>query len=81
MNELLYETSKSNEHLLHGIDINNIGQLPTNTNYCATFIQHRPNDFNVGPILFKFCTNVLCLLGSHPSEHDVGPPSAMLAQR
>ena len=28
---------------------------------CTTFVQRRPND--VGPTLFKCCTNVLCLMG------------------
>ena len=29
---------------------------------CITFIQRRPNVFDVGPTLYKCYTNVLCLL-------------------
>ena len=32
-------------------------------NICITFIQRRPNVFDVGPALYKCYTNVLCLLG------------------
>ena len=32
-------------------------------NICLTFIQRRPNVFDVGPTLYKCYTNVLCLLG------------------
>ena len=32
-------------------------------NICITFIQRRPNVLYVGPTLFKFSPNVLCLLG------------------
>ena len=32
-------------------------------NICITFIQRRPNVFDVGPTLYKCYTNVLCLLG------------------
>ena len=32
-------------------------------NICITFIQRRPNVFDVGPTLYKCHTNVLCLLG------------------
>ena len=32
-------------------------------NICITFIQCRPNVFDVGPTLYKCYTNVLCLLG------------------
>ena len=31
-------------------------------NICITFIQRRPNVFDVGPTLYKCYTNVLCLL-------------------
>ena len=34
-------------------------------NICITFIQRRPNVFDVGPILYKCYTYVLCLLGYH----------------
>ena len=37
--------------------------FPVNTNICITFIQRRPNVFNVGPMLYKLYRNVLCLLG------------------
>ena len=30
---------------------------------CTTFVQRRPNIFDVGPTLYKCYTNVLCLLG------------------
>ena len=30
---------------------------------CITFIQRRPNVFDVGPTLYKCYTNGLCLLG------------------
>ena len=33
-------------------------------NICITFVQRRPNVFDVGPTLFKCYTNVLCLLGT-----------------
>ena len=32
-------------------------------NICITFVQRRPNVFDVGPTLYKCNTNVLCLLG------------------
>ena len=32
-------------------------------NICTTFVQRRPNVFDVGPTLYKCYTNVLCLLG------------------
>ena len=32
-------------------------------NVCITFVQRRPNVFDVGPTLYKCYTNVLCLLG------------------
>ena len=37
---------------------------PSQQNTCITFIQRRPNIFDVGPTLYKCYTNVLCLLGS-----------------
>ena len=37
--------------------------LSANTNICITFIQRRPNVFDVGPTSHKCYTNVLCLLG------------------
>ena len=41
------------------------GFVPTQQtqNICITFVQRRPNVFNVGPTLYKYYTNVLCLLG------------------
>ena len=33
-------------------------------NICITFIQRRPNVFDVGPTLYKWYANVLCLLGA-----------------
>ena len=35
-------------------------------NICITFVGRRPNDFDVGPTLWKYYTNVLCLLGIDP---------------
>ena len=32
-------------------------------NICITFVQRRPNVFDVGPTLCKCYTNVLCILG------------------
>ena len=41
--------------------------IPANTkhlyNICITFVQCRPNVFDVGSTLYKCYTNVLCLLG------------------
>ena len=34
-------------------------------NVCITFIQRRPNVFEIGPTLYKSYTNVVCLLGEH----------------
>ena len=34
-------------------------------NICITFVQRRPNVFDVGPTLYKCYTNQLCLLGIH----------------
>ena len=33
-------------------------------NFCITYVQRRPNVSDVGPALYKFYTNVLCLLGN-----------------
>ena len=32
-------------------------------NICITFVQRRPNVFDVGPTLYKYYTNVLCFTG------------------
>ena len=38
--------------------------IPQQTqNICITFVQRRPNVFDVGPTLYKCYTNVLRLLG------------------
>ena len=34
-------------------------------NICITFVQRRPNVFDVGSTLYKSYTNVLCLLGTY----------------
>ena len=34
-------------------------------NICITFVQRRPSVFDVGPTLYKYQTNVLCLLGAY----------------
>ena len=33
-------------------------------NICITFVQRRPDVFDVGPTLYKYHTNILCLLGT-----------------
>ena len=40
-----------------------IKPLSAGTDFSITFIQRRPNVFDVGPALYKYYTNVLCLLG------------------
>ena len=47
---------------LHDVFIKMTTQWPKNI--CITFIQHRPNVFDVGPTLYKCYTDVLCLLGT-----------------
>ena len=42
----------------------NAADNPANTKYLKTFVQRRPNVFDVGPTLYKCYTNVLCLLGN-----------------
>ena len=37
-------------------------------NFCITFVQRRPNVFDVGPTLYKCYTNILCLLGYFLNE-------------
>ena len=32
-------------------------------NTCITFVQRRPNVFDVGPTLYKCYTSIICLLG------------------
>ena len=39
-------------------------------NICITFVQRRPNVFNVGPAFYKCYTNVLCLLGLNVENMD-----------
>ena len=39
-------------------------------NICLTFVQRRPNVFDVGPTLYKCHTHILCLLGSSGWQHD-----------
>ena len=69
----------------------NVETTQQTQNICITFIQRRPNVFDVGPTLYKCYTNV-CVSWVHgflPHKHDaltqcwyyVGPPSATLAQR
>ena len=36
--------------------------VTANTNDCITFVQRRPNVFDVGPTLYKYYTDALCLL-------------------
>ena len=40
---------------------------------CITFVQRRPNVFDVGPALYKCYTNVLCLLGENRIWHLLTP--------
>ena len=42
-------------------------------NICITFVQCRPNVFDVGPTLYKCYTNVLCLLGNNVFFVDMDP--------
>ena len=37
---------------------------------CITFVQRRPNVYDVGPTLHKCYTDVLCLLGSFTEADD-----------
>ena len=41
-------------------------------NICLTFVQRRPNVFDVGPTLYKCHTNVLCLRGSDNVDSEGG---------
>ena len=54
-------------------------------NICITFVQRRPNVFDVGSTLYKCHTNILCLLGCRPSYeggiHFVSPWRYMLTTR
>ena len=56
----------------------NLGQQTQNI--CITFIQQRPNVFDVGPTLYKCYTNVLCLLGVH-TFHAAGRCSSYVEQQ
>ena len=42
------------------------GDAQQTQNICMTFVQRRPNVFDVGPTLYKCHTNVSCLLGRAP---------------
>ena len=39
--------------------------------FCITFVQRRPNVFDVGPTLYKCYTNVLCLLDCYVVLQDI----------
>ena len=41
-------------------------------NICITFVQRRPNVFDVGPTLYNCYTNVLCLLGRAVGTAQLG---------
>ena len=41
-------------------------------NICITFVQRRPNVFDVGPTLYKCYKNVLCLLGLNAAQRTQG---------
>ena len=48
------------------------------TNICLTFVQRRPNVFDIGPTLYKCYTNVLCVLGREALKfHNYGMSSDM----
>ena len=49
--------------------------FPWIQNICITFIQRRPNVFDVGPTLFKCYTNVLCSPAS-AIEEDISLPAS-----
>ena len=48
---------------------------------CITFIQRRPNVFDVGPTLYKCYTNVLCLLGWRWARAPASVSSALQNQK
>ena len=52
-------------------------QTQQTQNICITFIQRRPNVFDVGPTLYKCYTNVLCLLEIERSNS----PSVIISLR
>ena len=37
---------------------------------CLTFVQRRPNVFDVGPTLYKCYTNALCMLGIYLDDFN-----------
>ena len=48
-------------------------------NICITCIQRRPNVFDVGTTLYKWYTNVLCLLGYH-CLYNISPSTLLFKQ-
>ena len=48
----------------NNVFIISVGDSQQTQNICITFVQRRPNVFDVGPTLYKCYTNVLCLLGT-----------------
>ena len=49
-------------------------------NICITFVQRRPNVFDVGPTLYKCYTNVLWLLGSLTQLHGLASESERITK-
>ena len=47
---------------LHGLSLLRVSISEQTQNICITFIQRRPNVFDVGPTLSTRYTNILCLL-------------------
>ena len=62
----LYQEVLKCRFLLFGLDWkagSNLQRSQQTQNICITFIQRRPDVFDVEPTLYKCYTNVLCLLG------------------
>ena len=64
---ILGESYKISSHIMRSVQLGFSLTSPRPTQYTLnisiTFIQRRPNLFDVGPTLIKCHTNVLCLLG------------------
>ena len=51
--------------------INALSHTQQTQNICITFVQRRPNVFDVGPTLYKYYANVLRLLDIAPKNHAI----------
>ena len=54
--------TKKLDYIVTGYDLTKRLNTQQTQNICITFVQRRPNVFDVGPTLYKCYTNVLCLL-------------------